>query len=267
MFTSSLCTKNVDESFLPALEKMFNKYSDQASEVMIHCNRLLDRFYFMMFKAIDPESALVETLGKNRFCRLTIWTSGNKKDRVDGFTNNIHVDNDRMHKTFQEAASFVLQAIEEENLFDQDDIEYLKKLKETSKGQFQTPTVCGYDIVKKKRFNNETDLEDWNVFAYFALVGLGVSVKLDHCYHSFMAASVSHCTPTPISIAYNIVTTHTGGDINVVGWGGGGNEQRREFYETHGGIPVDRLTQRIFAAWLGTVSRNIQILARTAGIV
>ena len=253
----------MDDTFLPALEKMFNKYSQQASEVMIHGNRLLDKFYYLVWKGMNPEAPLNDTLGKNRFCRLTIWTSGNCKDKVDGFSNNIHVDNDRFHKVFQEAASWLLQRMEEEKLFENNDLDYLKSLCETSKGKFQSPTVCGYDIVRKM---NSNDMilkdDDWDVYPYFALLGLGITVKVCRSYHSFMAASVSHCTPTPISIAHDVVCTYTGGDVTVVGWGGGGNEGRRRFYDQHGGVPVARLTQRFFEAWLTSLPRNVQMLAR-----
>lgn len=235
---------------------------------MIHANRLLDKFYYMISRSFNPQEKLKRSTGNNRFCRLTIWTSGNSKDKVDGFTNNIHVDHDTFHKIFQEAANWLIERLEEEGIFHKSDIEYLKCLRETSEGKFQSPTVCGYDVIQKEDTTIE-GLADtkWEVFGYFVLIGLGVCVKLDRCYHSFMAASVSHCTPTPISIACDIVCTHTGGDINIVGWGGGGNEERRQFYEQHGGLPVARLTQRLFEAWLRTVPRNVQILARRGGLV
>lgn len=257
----------MDDTFLPALEKMFNTYSQQASEVMIHANRLLDKFYFMIWRGMNPEDTFNDTLGNNRFCRLTIWTSGNSKDMVDGFSNNIHVDNDNFHRVFQEAASWLLQRIETECTFCHKDIAYLNSLRKTSKDKFQSPTVCGYDIVRKQCTKSSLDDDSWEVYPYFTLLGLGISIKLCKCYHSFMAASVSHCTPTPISMVHDIVCTYTGGDINVVGWGGGGNEGRRRFYEQNGGIPVPRLTQRFFRTWLQTLPMNVQILARNDGLV
>lgn len=253
---------------MPALQKMFNKYSHQATDVMMSCNRLLDKFYYMIFRSFDPLEKELDTVGNNRFCRLTIWTSGNSQDYVDGFSNNIHVDNDYFHQTFQEAAHRLLSKMEELNLFDNDDIEYLRRLLELGNQKFQSPTVCGYDIVRDKREGNDNvmmDMDDWETYAFFGLFGLGISIKISHCYHSFMAGLVSHCTPTPISIAYDVVSTFTG-DNNIVGWGGGGNEDRRSFYEDHGGPPVPRLSQRYFETWLATIPRNDQILARRQGL-
>ena len=268
LYNSKLYRKDIDDTFLPAVQKIFNEYSKQATEVMIHGNRLLDKFYYMISRAFNPQEKLKRSTGNNRFCRLTIWTSGNLKHKVDGFTNNIHVDHDTFHKVFQEAANWLIERLEEEGLFHKSDIEYLKSLRETSEGKFQSPTVCGYDVLRKEDSKVDAHAEmNWEVFSYFALIGLGVCVKLDKCYHSFMAASVSHCTPLPISIVYDIVCTYTGGDVNIVGWGGGGNEERREFYLQHGGPYVARLTQRLFLAWLRTVPRNVQILARRQGLV
>ena len=256
----------MDDTFLPALEKMFNKYSKQAVDVMINANRLLDRFYYLIWRGLSPEEQLGDTLGNNRFCRLTIWTSGNARDMVDGFSNNVHVDDDKFHNVVQEAASWLLKRMEELAIFEENDIAYLRSLKITSNGKFQSPTVCGYDIVKRRTSSEMSGEDTWQVFPYFALVGLRISIKICRSYHSFMAASVSHCTPTPISICNDIVTTYTGGEVQIVGWGGGGNEERRRFYEQHGGVPVPRLTQRFFLAWLRTVPRNVQILAQNEGL-
>ena len=101
--------------------------------------------------------------------------------------------------------------------------------------------------------------DQWTKFAFFALLGLGVSVRISHCYHSFMAGIVSHCTPTPISIVNYIVSTHTG-NRTVVGWGGGGNEKRRNFFINHGTEPVPRLTKR-FLKFFGDVSKDMKSLA------
>lgn len=270
LFKSTLHTQNVNDTFMPALMKMFNKYSQQATDVMMSCNRLLDRFYYMIFRSFDPRGKESDTVGNNRFCRLTIWTSGNHQDNVDGFSNNIHVDNDFFQQVFQESALWLLSQLEDENLFAaHDDIQYLRTLLELGNGRFQSLTVCGYDIVSAVKDNNNQammNIDEWQTFAFFALLGLGVSVKVSHCYHSFMAGIVSHCTPTPISIACDIVSTFTG-DVNIVGWGGGGNEERRTFYEDHGGHPVPIVSQRFFESWLRTVPANIQRLARRDGLV
>ena len=266
LFQSMLHTTNVDDTFMPALQKVLNKYSHEASDVMMSANRLLDKFYYMVFRSFDTQRKTSETLGNNRFCRLSIWTSGNLKERVDGFTNNIHVDRDYFQKAFQDAADWMISRLEEEDLFKKSDIEYLKNIKKMGGGKLQTPTVCGYDIIANDDLNEDmTNDDEWCTFAFFALLGLGVSVRISHSYHSFMAGIVSHCTPTPISVIHDTVSTYTG-TRNVVGWGGGGNEKRREFYLEHGGQPVDRLTQAMFLNWLATVHNNIRILAQHEGL-
>ena len=104
-------------------------------------------------------------------------------------------------------------------------------------------------------------MEKSDVHAFFALLGLGVSVKLTHCYHYFMAASVSHCTPTPISTVNDVVVTYTAGDINIVGWGGGNaSRERRRFYNDNGGPEVPRLSRAMFYRWFATLPANIAIL-------
>ena len=77
-----------------------------------------------------------------------------------------------------------------------------------------------------------------------------------------MAGTVSHCTPTPIVTACDVVCTFTDGEVNVVGWGGGnGSKERRAFYNQHGGPPVPRLSRDMFFRWFATLPENIQILA------
>ena len=267
LYESKLHTLKINTTFLPAVEKMFNKYSKQATDVMLCANRLLDRFTFMVMRTFENDEKHCETLSKNRFCRLSIWTSGNSRDLVDGFTNNVHRDRDCFHKKFQEVATCFLSKLELSKVSDEADIEYLKEMINTADGNFQSPTVCGYDIVHKEYSESGNEEDKWQVHAFFALLGLGISVKLGHCYHSFLASSVSHCTPTPISIAHDIVCTYTGGDVTIVGWGGGNNVERRTFYIDHGGPAIPRLTQALFERWLENVPANIRELARRNALV
>ena len=267
LYESKLHTQKMNTTFLPAVEKMFNKYSKQAADVMLCANRLLDRFTFMVMRSFASREKHCDVMGKNRFCRLSIWTSGNSKDLIDGFTNNVHRDRDCFHKKFQEVATGFLFKLESMNVFDKSDIDYLKALINTADGKFQSPTVCGYDIIHKDNGDTDNEEDQWQVHAFFALLGLGVSLKLGHCYHSFLASSVSHCTPTPISIAHDIVCTYTGGDVNIVGWGGGNNVERRRFFNEHGGPEIPRLTQALFERWLDNVPANIRELARRNALV
>ena len=81
-----------------------------------------------------------------------------------------------------------------------------------------------------------------------------------------MAGTVSHCTPTPIVTACDVVCTFTDGEVNVVGWGGGnGLKERRAFYNQHGGPPVPRLSRAMFFRWFATLPENIRILADING--
>ena len=174
-----LHTMDVNDTFMPALQKILNKYSQQASDVMISENRLLDRFYYMVFRSFTAGKKESETTGKNRFCQLSIWTSGNYQDKVDVFSNNVHVDRDFFQQKFQEAADWLIAHLEETYIFDKSDIDYLKSIKVLGNGKFQSPTVCGYDIVVPDKLNHDMSNDDeWTTFAFFALLGLGVSVRI-----------------------------------------------------------------------------------------
>lgn len=240
---------------------------------MICANRLLDRLCFLIFKALATtevhdgdetyknQQRQKDLFGTTRFTRLRLWTQGNTKDEIDGFCNNPHLDRDAFMEIFQELSKWLLDRLRENECFNQKDVQYLSKLLDMGHGRFQTPTVCGYDIVKKDP--NDTR----NVHACFALLGIRVSVKVCHCYHYFFPTTLTHCTPWPITfLDDDIVTTFNHGEINVVGWGGGNSARRREFYRRHVGPPVNRLTRQAFINWLATLPRNLQIIARRAGL-
>lgn len=253
---------------------MFAKYTGQASDVMVGANRLLDRFCFLIYKALGNvqvddgdrtfmnQMKLSDIFGSTRFTRLRLWTQGNLKDSIDGFCNNPHVDRDAFVKEFQELAKWLLDTLKENDIFNKNDIEYLLKVCSMGRGQFQTPTVCGYDIV------HNVQKDDRVVHACFALLGLRVSVKVCHCYHYFFPTTLSHCTPWPITfLDNNTVVTTTHGEINVVGWGGGNSAKRSEFYRRHGGPAVNILTRQNFINWLATIPQNLQSIARNGGLL
>lgn len=274
LFDSQLHSQNMFDSFLPIVEKTFARYTAQASDVMICANRLWDRICFLVFKSLATtevedgkeryknQNSQKDLFGTTRFTRLRLWTQGNTKDNIDGFCNNPHVDRDACIQTFQQLAKGLIEMFRSDNSFNQTDVKYLTHLLAMGHGKFQTPTVCGYDIVR-------TDTKDSrDVHACFALLGIRVSVKLCHCYHYFFPTTLTHCTPWPITfIDSNILTTYNHGEINIVGWGGGNSRKRREFYNRHGGLQVNRLTQENFINWLATLPQNLQIIARRQGLL
>ena len=110
---------------------------------------------------------LSDIFGSTRFTRLRLWTQGNQKDSIDGFCNNPHVDRDAFFKEFQELAEWLLNSMKSNEILNKNDIEYLIKLCEMGDRKFQTPTVCGYDIVTSASKNDNRV-----VHACFALLGL-----------------------------------------------------------------------------------------------
>lgn len=269
LFHSHLHKKEMHDAFMPIVQRTFAKYTGQASDIMICANRLLDRFCYLIFRSlalmtIEKDGQIytnqmkqTSVFGSTRFTRLRLWTQGNAKDCIDGFCNNPHVDRDGFFQSFQDIADWLLAIFKNNKLFNENDVQYLMKLRDMGLGKFQTPTVCGYDIVRKDPSDTR------HVHACFALLGIRVSVRVCHCYHYFFPTSITHCTPWPITfIDEDTIATYTHDEINIIGWGGGNCSKRRNFYRRHGGPPVARLSRQNFINWLATLPQNLQIIAR-----
>ena len=241
----------MNDSCMPILQKCLNSYATQAGDIMISSNRLLDKVFSLTTNLMNPNMYC----NRKRFAHLSIWTSGNVIDQVDGFANQPHVDaNDIFSNEFQQVVNTLMGHLDKSDKNFQNDIEYIKKLASICNGNLHIPTVCGYDISCR---NEDEDLTNYN--AHFVFLGLSVSVRLcPNVYHIFSGGAVSHCTAVPYNIKNDEVLMYSNGDINVTGWGGG-KTPKRQFYDSHNGPQVSRLTQDTFEQWLNSMSTNEQI--------
>ena len=150
---------------------------------MVASNKLLDRFFLKVLQRLHPRADATDLSSFRRFCKLSIFTTGNTCNKTDSFFNSPHIDKmDVLFQDFQVAAKELLLDLYTNNPNDEEvkkDIAYLQELCYLC-GGFSVPTTCGYDILQKTE-----SLSD-NVHAHFAMIGLGVTVKIcPHCYHYF----------------------------------------------------------------------------------
>ena len=240
-------------NYFPVLNKILNRLTKQAANVMVACNKSLDRFYFKVLKKLYPDASDDDLFSFRRFVNLSIYTSGNASDRTDTFFNTPHSDKtDVLFKEFQIAAHELLSELRLKTPNDpklESDIQYLERLASAC-GGFAVPTVCGYDIVKSNTCSNES-------MAHFAQLGLGVTVQLcPQIYHLFFGSSYTHCTPMALSTQSDgKVTVFSNSDVNVVGWGGG-KSVHRQVYDQFGGPPVHSLFAPAFRRWLETCNNQ-----------
>lgn len=231
------------------VNKILNRLTKQAANVMVSSNKVLDRFLLEVLLKLYPNASPDELHTFRRFCNLSIFTSGTETIKTDSFFNKPHVDkNDVFFKEFQKAAQDVLDYMKVKHADDDlvlRDISYLEKLAIIC-GGFSVPTTCGYSILKCSE-------SDKSVHSYFAMLGLGVAVKICHkSYHYFFGSSFRHCTPAAITIdSKGMIASYSNGDVNIVGWGGA-QSVRRQVYNQFNGPAVPRLFPAAFYNWLRT---------------
>ena len=113
-----------------------------------------------------------------RFCKLSILTFESISHKVHGFVNTPHVDRtDNCSLSMNnEARSYIGKLGAKHS-------NYFQSLMVNDK--LHVPTVCGYDIIRGE--DQEENLDIYN--AFFAMLGLGISVKLcPKVFHFFMQA-------------------------------------------------------------------------------
>ena len=215
---------------------------------MVASNKLLDRFFLKVLQRLHPRADATDLSSSRRFCKLSIFTTKNTSNKTDSFFNSPHIDKmDVLFQDFQVAAKELLMELYRSNPDDEEvlkDIAYLQDLSYLC-GGFSVPTTCGYDILHKEETSSD------NVHAHFAMIGLGVTIKVcPHCYHYFFGSSFTHCTPAAISVNSNhFVSTFSDGDNHVIGWGGA-SSYRREIYDRFDGPPVPRMFPALFLNWI-----------------
>lgn len=224
------------DTYNPILQSFINELTSQASAMFPLCDRFYNKF-ILMVRNLLQSTILNNELSKNMpqdkqlhrgpQCVLSILTMGktSTNTRIDGFINHPHVDRDIFFKTFQETAMKILKEWIETNisLDMKKNILYIQRLHDIGhRASFPLPTSCGYQIVDNHKVSEHkisTVIEESDSFISFALIGLGVTIRIrSNLYHYFYASIVSHCTPVPVTVKNGMVYTYTG-LFNIVGWG------------------------------------------------
>ena len=223
---SQLWNGSRDITYCPIANKICNVLTQQAGGIMTACNSLLDRFFATVLSRLYPNIASDELASHRRYCSLSIFTAGSSKAQCDGFANTPHMDKkDIFEAKFQTEAALLLSELR--SLYSSDSsvmraLNYLQTLSSFHRG-FCVPTTCGYSIVPANDLDSALTNGNVSIITDFALIGLGISVKISSkSYHYFLASLFTHCTPVPLHINHESghVSMHSG-QYNVVGWGGG----------------------------------------------
>ena len=240
---SQLWNRHCDVTYSPIANKIFNLLTQQAGGVMTASNGLLDRFIAVVLSRLYPDIDSDDLSSHRRYCSLSIFTAGSKKQLCDGFANTPHIDKkDVFQQNFQREARKLLTEIRGMYCHDDDvmkDLQYLETLADFPTG-FCVPTTCGYaitstatvacqDISQHDAIRCTTDIPRQDICDHdlinitdFAMIGLGVAVTIRaQAYHYFMASQFTHCTPVPTQVHRSGYVSYFTGQYNVVGWGGG----------------------------------------------
>ena len=97
------------------------------------------------------------------------------------------------------------------------ELKYYENMQQTF-SHMPIPTTCGYKIMK---FQKEENCAEEEIISFFALVGLGISVRIrSNLYHHFYGSTFSHCTPATLKVKDGHVFLY-GDDFKVFAWGAG----------------------------------------------
>jgi hypothetical protein len=234
MFQGTTC----DVTYLPVYHKSMNHYVDQAGHVMKFMDPLLDSFLWFIKSVIQVEFGRKREMvqpghgGNTRHCNIAILTMGSVESEVNGFANELHMDEkDVLKGDFSKIALRELSQFEATYCSDPfvlRDVKYLRSLYELCDG-FPVATVCGYQMPLmnglKKRGDNSSCFE--NLHAHFPMPGIGSSVRLrPGMYHYFLGGVFSHCTSVPVTVhnrgvKCNKYSLFSRNGRNVVAWGAG----------------------------------------------
>lgn len=253
-----------DITYHPVVNKIINAFTTESSRVMNACTSLLHCFIEHVYRKKCPQKGR-QFHNFRGFNNLSILTAGSTDTKTDGFYNTIHTDvNDCLDNVFQQNAMEILTDLKKtcpQYLVDDDfkkGIAYLEKLSIYCKG-FATPTTCGYTIIDNRDDNEDASSNRKNELdASFAMVGLGVSVRIDSndFYHTFFGSAISHCTAVPVTIDNGNACSIFTGKYNIVGWGSGSSKAQR-VYDNHfregmanHGNRMTNVTRNALIAWL-----------------
>ena len=230
MFRSTKC----DATNLPLFHKTMNKFVQQAGHVMKSMDPLLDSFLWFVKSVIQVEYGRSKEMsipphgGNTRHCNIAILTMGSVETKVNGFANEIHVDEKDMLKgDFVKIALRELDNLEtrhHNNAMVMKDVKYLRNLYNLC-GGFPVATVCGYQMPLLDPSENKKQGNSGQVHAHFPMPGIASSVRLrPGMYHYFLGGVFSHCTSIPVSVntaKSNPYSLFSRSGVNVVAWGAG----------------------------------------------
>ena len=84
---SQIYRDGFDITYLPVLHGVLNRLTKQAANVMVASNKVLDRFFYNVLQGLYPKILY----SFRRFCKLSIFTSGTRCNRMDSFFNSPHI--------------------------------------------------------------------------------------------------------------------------------------------------------------------------------
>ena len=238
---SQMWRNHFNPTYEPICQKIVRQLTDQAAKVMILSDHTYDRLLHKVFEiAYGSECEINLSLhGKKRkhnsnpcsignffnthrrLCNYSILTNGSKSSKCYSFINETHVDDgDKLNAEESNAfCALVHQINEEASSYPKakKQLKYYQKMQNTF-SSLPVPTTCGYKII----CNNESDVsEEEEIISLFALVGLGISVRIrSNLYHHFYGSTFSHCTPATLKVKDGHVFLY-GDDFKVFAWGAG----------------------------------------------
>ena len=242
---SQMWRKEYDATYEPITQKITRALTSQAALVMKHCDHTYDRLVHKIYQEtyediVNSPLCSNESREKKRkvdcsdgnyfqslrrFCNYSIVTAGSIHQKCYGFCNQIHVDkNDFLEGDLSVVGRNVIKRLEDkyiDHLKVLDNLNYYKEHINTF-GRIPVPTTCGYKIL----YNPDHSKETYSIVAFFALVGLGISVELkSDIYHYFLGSTFTHCTTVPLKLTNDGKVFIYGDEFNIFAWGAGSSSR------------------------------------------
>jgi hypothetical protein len=238
---SQINRTSFNDTYNPLLQTFINRLTTQAAEMFSQADRFYNRFLIETSKKLKQTLYNVDSNNNQRgnefdhrgpLCVLSILTMGknNNHSKLDGFINQPHLDSgDDLFMDLRNIGHALLYAwLEEDDIEEsmKENIHYYFRLFNIGiKKCIPLPTSCGYQILNtEKKVADNIDLcslqeLDDETFVSFALIGLGLTVRIrSGLYHYFFASIFTHCTPLVVTVRNERVYMSTK-HLNTIGWG------------------------------------------------
>lgn len=259
-------TSTGDVTYLPTFNSLSNVLVEQAGQVMYSCNPQLDSFLTFVTKKLSERIGEEYSHGhtNKRHCRITIFTMGTSSTRSSGHLNEVHVDQDWFHKSFQDMAYSIIKKWRKEYSSDiclMKELDYLERLASLCNG-FATPTTCGYNEMKLNECSRPHSFQ-----CHFPMPGLVSSLNLCHgIYTYFFGSSFTHGTAVPKFVFLDKPDNWIVFQLyyNMIAWGGS-DSYWRDIVQNNPApnlpVPQNRVQ---FLQWLAQANNPAAVIAAAA---